>query len=210
MPSDEEYERLGAALSERLRAVRTPIEPTMAFQARLDREFAAVRAGRAATRRRRWAFSVSLPVLSAAAAAVVLFVVSGPEPAFAVTRGTNGTVTITLNDIAGVSGANTKLRDLGVNDVVVVPITTDCTTRVAMSYIGIRSPGASTVTVTPGDAPTGTTIVLAAEQTSQGQIEEAIGRVSGPAPTCVAPASASAAGASTGPVATTATAAGSS
>lgn len=201
MPTDDDYDQLGTVLSERLHARLSHVEPTPAFQARLDREFATARVKRAASRKRRWALSASLPITSGAAAAIVLFAASEPAPAFAVSHGTNGTVTITLHDITGVSGANAKLRNFGVNNVVVVPISAHCTTQIAMSYIGTGSPADSPVTLTPGEIPTGTTVVLAAEQTSHGQIEEALGKVSGPAPTCVSPAPASANGAPTGPVA---------
>lgn len=206
MLTDDGYDQLGAVLSEKLHAKLSDIEPTAEFRARLEREFATRRAKRAASRKRRWALSASLPITAAAAAAILLFAASEPSPAFAVNRGTDGTVMITLNDITGVSGANSKLRSLDVNNVVVVPITAGCTTQIAMSYLGTGSAADSPVTVTPDAIPTGTTVVLAAEQTSQGQIEEAIGKVSGPAPTCVAPAPAGANGAPTGPVAPHATA----
>jgi hypothetical protein len=206
MLTDEGYEQLGTALSEKLNEKLSDIEPTPEFRARLEREFAAVRAKRATSRKRRWALSAPLPITAAGAAAILLFAASEPAPAFAVSRGTDGTVMITLNEITGVSGANSKLRSLDVNNVVVVPITAGCTTQIAMSYLGTGSAADSAVTVTPGAIPTGTTVVLAAEQTAQGQIEEAIGRVSGPAPTCVAPAPAGANGTPTGPVAPHATA----
>lgn len=201
MLTDDGYEQLGTALSEKLHARLSDIEPSAEFRARLEREFAAARAKRAASRKRRWALSASLPITAAAAAAILLFAVSEPSPAFAVNRGTSGTVMITLNDITGVSGANAKLRNFGVNNVVVVPISAHCTTQIAMSYIGTGSPADSPVTLTPGEIPTGTTVVLAAEQTSHGQIEEALGKVFGLAPTCVSPAPTGANGAPTGPVA---------
>ncbi len=197
---DDDYDRLGTALSEQLHARCSRVEPTPAFEARLERELATARAERATSHRRRWALSAVLPVAAAGAAAILLFVASGSSPAFAVTRGTDGTLTITLNDITGVSGANAKLRDLGVNNVVVAPITAGCTTQIAISYIGTGSAADSPVTLTPGEIPAGTTVVLAAQQTSQGQIEEAIGKVSGSAPTCVEPAPAGGNGAPTGPV----------
>jgi len=206
MSTDDDYDRLGTALSEKLHARCGHVEPTPAFEARLERELATARAERAASHRRRWALGAVLPSVAAGAAAILLFVASDSSPAFAVTRGTDGIVTITLNDITGVSGANTKLRDLGVNNVVVVPITADCTTQIAMSYIGTGSAADSPVTLTPGGMPAGTTVVLAADQTSQGQIEEAVGKVSGSAPTCVEPAPAGGNGAPTGPVTPHATA----
>ncbi len=200
MLTDDEYEQLAAALREGLRAITGHIDPTVEFQARLERELAVGAAELAARRGRYRALSASIPVLALATAAALVLAASSSPPAFAVTRKPDGTVAVTLREITGVSGANAKLHALGVSDVMVVPVRTGCTTQIALSYIATGSPAGSTITITPGGTPAGVTVVIAAEQTGQGQIVEALGKVSGPAPTCVASFPASAENAPTGPL----------
>ncbi len=199
MLSDEEYEQLAAALREKLQSIFSHIDPTVVFQARLECELAAEAAEIAARRKGYRALSASIPVLAVATAAALVLAASSSPPAFAVTRKPDGTVAVTLREITAVGGANAKLHALGVSDVVVVPVMAGCKTQIALSYIATDSPAGSTITITPGGTPAGVTVVIAAAQT-QGQIVEALGKVSGPAPTCVASIPASAEGAPTGPL----------
>jgi hypothetical protein len=184
--SDEEYEQLAAALREKLQSIFSHIDPTVVFQARLECELAAEAAEIAARRKGYRALSASIPVLAVATAAALVLAASSSPPAFAVTRKPDGTVAVTLREITAVGGANAKLHALGVSDVVVVPVMAGCKTQIALSYIAT-------------DSPAGGTVGSAAAQT-QGQIVEALGKVSGPAPTCVASIPASAEGAPTGPL----------
>jgi hypothetical protein len=46
--------------------------------------------------------------------------------AFAVTPGPGGTVTVSLSDITGVTGANSRLHALGITNIIVVPVSATC------------------------------------------------------------------------------------
>ena len=128
------------------------------------------------------------------AGAVVLGVntIGAGSPAYAVTRGSDGTIAVSLRDISGVKGANKELRKLGV-PAVAVPMSRDCAAKVipddrargqgsatASSEIG----GSGSVTFDAGSIPAGDTMVLAARASDQ-QISLAATVVRGPAPACV-------------------------
>jgi hypothetical protein len=114
------------------------------------------------------------------------------SPAYAVTRGSDGTITVSLRDISGVKGANEQLRKLGV-PAVAVPMSRDCDAQVvpddrargqgpvtASSGIG----GSGSVNFDAGSIPAGDTMVLAAQASDQ-QVSLATTVVRGPAPACV-------------------------
>jgi hypothetical protein len=63
--------------------------------------------------------------VAAAAAAAGALVAGGGTPAFAVTTHPDGTVTLAVNQAAGISGANGRLHQLG-DRVVVVPVRPSC------------------------------------------------------------------------------------
>ncbi len=73
--------------------------------------------GRASTsgpaRRRRLA-GASLGLAAVATAAALVLSAGTAAPAFAVTSNPNGTVTVTIDEIAGIAGANAQLTALGV------------------------------------------------------------------------------------------------
>lgn len=119
------------------------------------------------------------------------------SPAYAVTRGSDGTITVSLRDISGVDGANAELRKLGV-PAMAVPMSRTCTTPVipdqrplgaAPITSSARSGNSGTgnsgsVTFSAGSIPEGDTMVLAA-LTSDRQVSLAATIVRGPAPACV-------------------------
>jgi hypothetical protein len=113
-------------------------------------------------------------------------------PAYAVTRAADGTVTVSLRDISGVTGANAELRKLGV-PAVAVPMTEDCTATVVPDGRSVRSgavtasndnSGSGAVSFPVDSIPAGDTLVLAA-QVSDRQVSLALITVRGDAPTCV-------------------------
>jgi hypothetical protein len=116
--------------------------------------------------------------------AVVALSGSSASPAFAVTSSPNGGVVVTLDDLTGVAGANAKLSQLGVR-ARVVPMTASCTNHLSVSYMGIAESPAPTIKLIPSEIAPTATIVLAAAQTGPNHVEMAIGKVSGPAPSCV-------------------------
>lgn len=142
-------------------------------------------------------------VAATTAAVLAIGAATTAAPAFAVTNNPNGTVTITLSDITGVSDLNARLESMGIA-IRAVPVESGCTataqvigtdgsvqpaTTLAVSQLpsNPRTGGASTlntVTLDPPQTP-GQTAILAASasgidllgQTVQGQV-----------PSCVAPA----------------------
>jgi hypothetical protein len=126
----------------------------------------------------------SAALVTLAAAAVVLLAGATSPPAYAVTSSADGSVTVTINQIAGISAANAQLSSLGVH-AVVVPMSASCQSTVDVVRIGVSNPATATETVVPAMIPEGDTAILAAAQTSAGTVELALGEVSGAAPTCV-------------------------
>jgi hypothetical protein len=190
MLSDEE---LGVALSEALHGLVGDVEPSAAL---LERVFTNPHApapkSRSATSRRlrRGAFA-SVPVGIAAAIATAVIVLGGSSvtASFAVTSGSDGSITITIDDLTGVGGANARLRELGV-PVVVVAVSATCTTHLDLSYIGTSEQPEPSIRLIPSEIPAGSTVVLAASQNRANNVEMEIGSVTGSPPSCVSPASA--------------------
>jgi hypothetical protein len=151
-------------------------------------------------------------VAATTAAVLAISAATTTPPAFAVTNHQDGSVTITLNEITGVSGLNAKLASMGIA-VRAVPVVSGCNataqvvgpdgglqpaSTLAVSQLpnNPRTGSSSTlraITVAPPDTP-GQTEILAAStsgidllgQTVQGQV-----------PSCVAPAGSTPAAAGT-------------
>jgi hypothetical protein len=186
MLNDDE---LIAALSERLRDLASGVRPSEDLIASVDR----VIASGGATRQRgvpyrfhRRAFALSFPILAALAAAVLVLAGSGATASFAVTQGARGAILITIRQIAGVAGANARLRQLRV-PVKVVPIVTGCPSHLDLTYMAIGTQPETTIRIIPDEIPPNFTVVLGAEQLSTGKIEMAVGRVTSSPPSCAAP-----------------------
>jgi hypothetical protein len=142
-------------------------------------------------------------VVGAAIAAVLaISAATSAPPAFAVTNNPDGSVTITLNEITGVSGLNAKLASMGVA-VRAVPVVSGCkapaqvvgpdgnlqpATTLAVSRLPNnprtgRQSTLQTITVAPPQTP-GQTRILAA---SNAGIDLLGQTVQGQVPSCVAP-----------------------
>ena len=119
-------------------------------------------------------------------------------PAYAVTRNGDGTVTITLQDMLGVSGANAELAKLGV-PVRVLPMVAGCHEKIdpapgatpSMFLDVIVQPTAAddnNVTVRLARIPAGDTLLLNYQRFYQHGIADGVGGVMtfvrGPAPSC--------------------------
>jgi len=116
-------------------------------------------------------------------------------PAYAVTPHGDGTVTISINQMTGVDGANNALRGLG-DRVVVVPVKAGCPAisslpvvrpgpRREKTTLDIRTSGnGGSITVDANGVPAGDTMLVAAAQDAPG-ITVASVLISGPAPKCV-------------------------
>jgi hypothetical protein len=158
-------DELGEALRGELRARSHNIKPSAELLDRLG----AIGPGepprpeRRPRSRRRWSRRT---VLAGAAVVAAVFIVvavvalsgSSASPAFAVTSSPNGGV---------------------------VPMTASCTNHLSVSYMGIAESPAPTIKLIPSEIAPTATIVLAAAQTGPNHVEMAIGKVSGPAPSCV-------------------------
>lgn len=136
------------------------------------------------------------------AAVLAISAATTAPPAFAATSNPNGTVSITLNDITGVSGLNAKLASMGVA-IRAVPVVSGCTaTAQVVGADGSPQPAATlatsrlpnnprtgspatlnTITVDPPTTP-GRTEILAASTSGVDLLGQT---VQGQAPSCVAP-----------------------
>lgn len=126
--------------------------------------------------------SAALAMLAGAA----VFVIAGAasSPAFAVTTHADGSVTVTIDQIAGIAAANAQLTSLGI-PAVVIPMTSSCQSTVDVVRIGVSNPATATETIVPNTIPQGDTAILAAAQTSTGTVELGLAEVRGAVPTCL-------------------------
>ncbi len=183
-------EELGAALADALRARVRDIEPTDRLRDWVKTELRSRPNASAQPKRtrRRWALTILTPTTAVAAAIVVLLLGTQAPPSFAVARTPAGLVRVTLRDIEGVRGANTKLLQLGVRNITVVPVMTGCSSHLQLLFTGIGPhQGGAEISINPNEIPRHTTDVLAARQLPSGDIALGIGRTHGPPPVCVAP-----------------------
>jgi hypothetical protein len=137
-------------------------------------------------------------VAAAAAAAAGVLVAGGGTPAYAVTTHPDGTVTLAVNQAAGISGANARLHQLG-DRVVVVPVEPGCPSINSLPAPAVRPAriNASTkvgrdgsVTVNAKGIPVGDILVMGVETNAHAangrtySLEESR-LTSPPAPSCV-------------------------
>ncbi len=130
------------------------------------------------------AFSTLVVAAVLAALLLVLGVTAGSQPAYALTRNADGSITVSLSDIAtGIPALNAKFAALGIRETV-IPVQAACTD----SSSGPLSSGVTsmtqTVTVSNQWIPAGEVGFLAAKQLSDGQILLASGTAAPPAPKC--------------------------
>jgi hypothetical protein len=181
-------EHLSAALARDLKALVSDLEPSRELRDWVSSELCSEPHVPARARwRLRWRVLATLTPATVGAALAALFLASQASPSFAVSRTSNGAVRITLHDIEGVTGADAKLRKLGITSVAVIPVRSGCRSRVRVLFTGIGAHG-TTVTVTPSEIPRHMIDILAAKQIAPGSVALGLGRVRSPAPPCVAPA----------------------
>lgn len=128
--------------------------------------------------------------LAAAGAAVVLGIgaVTSAPPAYAMTQNADGTVTVTINDLAdSVAAVNAKFAAMGINETV-VPVTASCPDTGNSEDELLLDPDASanqSLNFTPGWKPDpGYQGIVAAEQLPDGQVAMSVEAVQPPIPTC--------------------------
>lgn len=185
-----EEEKLGAAFAEALRALVSDVEPTDRLRDWVTTELRSqpTEPTRLKRSRHRWGVAILTTTTATAAAVVALIFGTQVAPSFAVVRTPSGSVRITLNDIQGVKGANSKLRQLGVDRIAVVAVKAGCKSHMQLLFTGIGPhQGAANISIDPKQIPVHMTDVLAAKQLPSGDIALGIGRIHGPVPSCVAP-----------------------
>lgn len=125
--------------------------------------------------------------LAAVSATVVGFVATGgATPAYAMTQNADGSVTVTINDLAtAVPALNAKFKQMGIDETV-IPVEAGCTTVNQFLFVYPQETMTDSFTYTPGGrpAPSGFTYVIAAEQLSDGEVAMAIGAIKPPVPSC--------------------------
>ncbi|HEY3977267.1 MAG TPA: hypothetical protein VGM79_08355 [Streptosporangiaceae bacterium] len=130
----------------------------------------------------------------AAAAAVTGVLVTGGHPAYAVTKNPGGTITLAVYQKSGVAGANDRLRQLGDQQVVVVPAGPGCPAlgslpppaTPATGHLSVQDTSSrdGSITVHAQGIPAGDILVVASQATAQGRVTG--GRLTAaPAPSCV-------------------------
>jgi hypothetical protein len=182
--SDEE---LGEALRRALNDIVADVKPSQALQDEVlglgqhrPREKARL------TRRPGALAATFAAALIAVGVALITLGQSTVTPSFAVTVEANRSVRVTLYELSGARGANARLKALGVR-AVIVPIRSSCSSRVALSYIGISERPAPMIELIPSEIRVGTTVILAAKRVGVNHVEMGVGRVTGSPPSCVRP-----------------------
>jgi hypothetical protein len=117
--------------------------------------------------------------LAVAATVGSLLATGGGTPAYAVTKNSDGTVTLAVYQQSGIAAANAQLRQLGDDRVVVVPVKSGCPSisslpapRVPARQITVKANGSDgSVTVAAQGIPAGDILVLGIEKTGTGRFQ---------------------------------------
>jgi hypothetical protein len=126
----------------------------------------------------------ALSTAGLAAAAVLAFSATTTTPAYAVTTNSDGTVTVTLNDIAAITALNAELTRDGIA-ARAIPLTADCPVHGFPNPMPAgTNPSTYTITIVPREIPAGYTAVLAVGENPSGQISLAQGAFPSPVPVC--------------------------
>jgi hypothetical protein len=124
-----------------------------------------------------------------AAAAITATTGTSPSVAYAVSQSSDGTVSVTLNEISGVSGANAQLARLHVK-VRVATVEAGCTATAQTVLIpptivsNLVRPSKQSLTIQPSLIPRGDTLVISARQIGTA-VGTSYGFFRNPAPSCV-------------------------
>jgi hypothetical protein len=141
-----------------------------------------------ARRRRRPAVlaGTALSIAGVTAAAVLaLTATTAAPPAYAVSTNSDGTVTVTLNDISALTALNAELAGDGLH-AKAVPLSATCPTRGFPHAMPAGTKTSTyTLTIVPADIPAGFTAVVAASESSAGQVQLVQGAWRSPGSSCV-------------------------
>jgi hypothetical protein len=142
------------------------------------------------TRKRPLVVGGSLTALAAISAAAVLAInaVTSAPPAYALTKHADGSITVTIHQLAtAVRALNARFARMGIDEKV-VPVKASCATPAAppMSFVDPHLRANDTLTFTPGrkGLQPGYAGVLAAQQLPHGHIAMAMEWIKPPVPSC--------------------------
>jgi len=127
----------------------------------------------------------TVSVAAAAAVTLGLTATTATPKAYALTQNTNGSYTLTLQDVAtALPQVNAEFAKLGI-PAKAIPVTADCTAQPGgLSLLGASSVSmSSSVTFSAKGVPPGWTDFIAVEQTPSG-VRETVGSSSQPLPAC--------------------------
>lgn len=114
---------------------------------------------------------------------------SAAPAAFAVVKNSDGTVTITLNELSSLAALNQKLSQEGI-PFTAVPMSTTCPASGSISILPSSprepaQPPKSAITIDATQIPNGDVGVLGATETSSGRVELVAGAATPPTPSCL-------------------------
>ncbi len=143
-------------------------------------------------RSRRGPAAIGAVALAGAVAAVALTATTGTSPsvAYAVSQSSDGTVSVTLNELIGVAGANQQLAKLHVK-VKVAIVEAGCATKGQITLIppaivsDLLHPEGQSVRIQPSLIPQSDTLLISARQLASAAVGMSYGFYRSPAPSCV-------------------------
>jgi hypothetical protein len=140
---------------------------------------------RVRSNRRRPALITGTALATAVIAAAVLVVTAtSSTPAYAVTTHSDGTVTVTLNDVKAITALNAELARDGIA-ARAIPLTADCPIHGFPNPMPAgTNPSTYAITIVPSEIPAGYTAVVAVGENASGQIALAQGAFHSPVPVC--------------------------
>jgi hypothetical protein len=118
----------------------------------------------------RFVTAAGLSIAATIAVVLVIVAVNGPQPAYAVSQNSDGTVTITLTEIAGVDGLNQRLAEAGIRAKALLthPTCWGSVYQVAFGQlypqIVTKNGPAPAVTIQPDAIPADNTLVLVTQR----------------------------------------------
>jgi hypothetical protein len=143
--------------------------------------------------------AVALALALGLAALVIALGRGGATSAYAVVSNPDGTITVTIRELAGVEPANERLEELGV-PARIPPAREDCPTSRAdlqpahltpeqsrETFEPVGGNGGYSVRIDPKAIPAGDTLLLRAYELPSGLIAMRALVIEGPAPSCLAP-----------------------
>ena len=133
------------------------------------------------------AVAVSTVALAVAATAITLVIgaTTGTPRAYALTQNSDGTITVTLNDLTtGIPQLNARFAQMGIDETV-IPVEAGCTTSGLVADPGGQL--TDTLTLTPAPTSSNVAYFLAAERLPDGSIGLSIGATTPPLPSCFSP-----------------------